>query len=194
MPQAEQINQDSALRDIIRSRRSIRKFKQDPVPPAVILDMLETAKYAPNHRVTEPWRFIYVSSETGKAGLIKTFASFSKKSKPDMTEEKLQNFKKTLSRVPGFLLVVFQEDENERARDDDFAATSSLIQNLQLLAWEKGIGMVWKSGKILYDKDVHQAFGLQDNERFAAIIQTGYPDEMPEVKKRTPIKERFTEL
>lgn len=78
MPQAEQINQDSALRDIIRSRRSIRKFKQDPVPPAVILDMLETAKYAPNHRVTEPWRFIYVSSETGKASLIKTFASFSK--------------------------------------------------------------------------------------------------------------------
>ncbi|MEC1681856.1 nitroreductase [Bacillus mojavensis] len=194
MPHAEQINQDSALRDIIRSRRSIRKFKQDSVPPAVILDMLETAKYAPNHRVTEPWRFIYVSSETGKASLIKTFASFSKKSKPDMTEEKLQNFKKTLSCVPGFLLVVFQEDENERARDDDFAATSSLIQNLQLLAWEKGIGMVWKSGKILYDKDVHQAFGLQDNERFAAIIQTGYPDEMPEVKKRTPIKERFTEL
>ncbi|PNB44469.1 NAD(P)H nitroreductase, partial [Pseudomonas sp. GW456-E7] len=85
----------------------------------------------------------------------------SKRSKPDLTEEKLQNFKNTLGRVPGFLLVVFQEDENERARDDDFAATSSLIQNLQLLAWEKGIGMVWKSGKILYDKEVHQAFGLQ---------------------------------
>ena len=142
MPQSEQINQHSALRDIIRSRRSIRKFKQEPVPSAVILDMLETAKYAPNHRVTEPWRFIYVSSETGKTNLINTFAAFSKKSKPDMTEEKLQNFKNTLGGVPGFLLVVFQEDENERARDDDFAATSSLIQNLQLLAWEKGIGMV----------------------------------------------------
>ncbi|MED3387201.1 nitroreductase [Bacillus subtilis] len=194
MPQTEQIHQHPALRDIIRSRRSIRKFKQEPVPAAVILDMLETAKYAPNHRVTEPWRFIYVSSETGKANLINTFAAFSKKSKPDMTEEKLQNFKNTLGRVPGFLLVVFQEDENERARDDDFAATSSLIQNLQLLAWEKGIGMVWKSGKILYDKEVHQAFGLQDNERFAAIIQTGYPDEAPKVKERTPIRERFTEM
>ncbi|MCY8998898.1 nitroreductase [Bacillus spizizenii] len=194
MPQSEQVNQHSALRDIIRSRRSIRKFKQEPVPSAVILDMLETAKYAPNHRVTEPWRFIYVSSETGKTNLINTFAAFSKKSKPDMTEEKLQNFKNTLGGVPGFLLVVFQEDENERARDDDFAATSSLIQNLQLLAWEKGIGMVWKSGKILYDKEVHQAFGLQDNERFAAIIQTGYPDEAPEVKKRTPIRERFTDM
>ncbi len=89
---------------------------------------------------------------------------------------------------------MFQEDENERARDDDFAATSSLIQNLQLLAWEKGIGMVWKSGKILYDKEVHQAFGLQDNERLAAIIQTGYPDEAPEVKERTPIRERFTDM
>lgn len=109
MPQSEQINQHSALRDIIRSRRSIRKFKQEPVPSAVILDMLETAKYAPNHRVTEPWRFIYVSSETGKTNLINTFAAFSKKSKPDMTEEKLQNFKNTLGGVPGFCSSCFKK-------------------------------------------------------------------------------------
>ncbi len=109
MPQTEQIHQHSELRDIIRSRRSIRKFKQGPVPAEVILDMLETAKYAPNHRVTEPWRFIYVSSETGKANLINTFAAFSKKSKPDMTEEKLQNFKNTLGRVPVFCSSFFRK-------------------------------------------------------------------------------------
>ena len=63
-----------------------------------------------------------------------------------------------------------------------------MIQNLQLLAHENGIGMVWKSGRIMYDKQVHQDFGLADNERFAAIIQTGYPDEQPKAKERTPAK------
>ncbi|MCY8496161.1 nitroreductase [Bacillus atrophaeus] len=194
MPHTEQINQHSSIRDIIRNRRSIRKFKAEPVASDIMLEMLDSAVYAPNHRLTEPWRFIYVSSETGKKNLANQYISFFKRTKPDLTEEKVQNVKNTLSGVPGFLLVVCKVDENERAKDDDFAAVSCLIQNLQLLAWEKGIGMVWKSGPILYDKEMHRAFGLKDDERFAAIIQTGYPDEMPKVKDRTPVRERFTEL
>lgn len=65
-------------------------------------------------------------------------------------------------------------------RNDDFAAVSALIQNLQLLAWDQGIGMVWKSGRILYDKGFQQDMGLKENERFAAILHIGYPEEVPE--------------
>lgn len=156
--------------------------------------MLETAVYAPNHRLTEPWRFIYAASEAGKAKLADSYVSFFKKIKDDFNEEKERNMRKNLSAVPGFLLVVLKEDENEFTRNDDFAALSGMIQNLQLLAHENGIGMVWKSGRIMYDKQVHQDFGLADNERFAAIIQTGYPDEQPKAKERTPAKSLFTEL
>ncbi|WP_426553903.1 nitroreductase family protein [Bacillus velezensis] len=194
MPKTEQLQQNESLAHTIRNRRSIRSFKPETVPSEVILDMLETAVYAPNHRLTEPWRFIYAASEAGKAKLADSYVSFFKKIKDDFNEEKERNMRKNLSAVPGFLLVVLKEDENEFTRNDDFAALSGMIQNLQLLAHENGIGMVWKSGRIMYDKQVHQDFGLADNERFAAIIQTGYPDEQPKVKERTPAKSLFTEL
>ncbi|MBN7743276.1 nitroreductase [Bacillus velezensis] len=194
MPKTEQLQQNESLAHTIRNRRSIRSFKPETVPSEVILDMLETAVYAPNHRLTEPWRFIYAASEAGKAKLADSYVSFFKKIKDDFNEEKERNMRKNLSAVPGFLLVVLKEDENEFTRNDDFAALSGMIQNLQLLAHENGIGMVWKSGRIMYDKQVHQNFGLADNERFAAIIQTGYPDEQPKAKERTPAKSLFTEL
>ncbi|KAF6601015.1 MULTISPECIES: nitroreductase family protein [unclassified Bacillus (in: firmicutes)] len=194
MPKTEQLQQNESLAHTIRNRRSIRSFKPETVPSEVILDMLETAVYAPNHRLTEPWRFIYAASEAGKAKLADSYVSFFKKIKDDFNEEKERNMRKNLSAVPGFLLVVLKEDENEFTRNDDFAALSGMIQNLQLLAHENGIGMVWKSGRIMYDKQVHQDFGLADNERFAAIIQTGYPDEQPKAKVRTPAKSLFTEL
>ncbi|QTN96499.1 nitroreductase [Bacillus sp. LJBV19] len=194
MPKTEQLQQNESLAHTIRNRRSIRSFKPETVPSEVILDMLETAVYAPNHRLTEPWRFIYAASEAGKAKLADSYVSFFKKIKDDFNEEKERNMRKNLSAVPGFLLVVLKEDENEFTRNDDFAALSGMIQNLQLLAHENGIGMVWKSGRIMYDKQVHQDFGLADNERFAAIIQTGYPDEKPKAKERTPAKSLFTEL
>ncbi|MBT2572409.1 nitroreductase [Bacillus sp. ISL-51] len=194
MPKTEQLHQNSSLKNTIRNRRSIRSFKPETVSSDVILDMLETAVYAPNHRLTEPWRFIYVASEAGKAKLANSYVSFFRKIKDDFNEEKEQNMRKTLASVPGFLLVVLKEDENEFTRNDDFAAVSGMIQNLQLLACENGIGMVWKSGRILYDKQVHQDFGLADNERFAAVIQTGYPDEQPKAKERTPASRLFTEM
>ncbi|MFJ9206785.1 nitroreductase [Bacillus velezensis] len=194
MPKTEQLQQNESLAHTIRNRRSIRSFKPETVPSEVILDMLETAVYAPNHRLTEPWRFIYAASEAGKAKLADSYVSFFKKIKDDFNEEKERNMRKNLSAVPGFLLVVLKEDENEFTRNDDFAALSGMIQNLQLLAHENGIGMVLKSGRIMYDKQVHQDFGLADNERFAAIIQTGYPDEQPKAKVRTPAKSLFTEL
>ncbi|MBY8914360.1 nitroreductase [Bacillus sp. YC2] len=194
MPKTEQLHQNSSLKNTIRNRRSIRSFKPETVSSDVILDMLETAVYAPNHRLTEPWRFIYVASEAGKVKLANSYVSFFRKIKDDFNEEKEQNMRKTIAAVPGFLLVVLKEDENEFTRNDDFAAVSGMIQNLQLLAHENGIGMVWKSGRILYDKQVHQDFGLADNERFAAVIQTGYPDEQPKAKERTPASRLFTEM
>ncbi len=81
MPKTEQLQQNESLAHTIRNRRSIRSFKPETVPSEVILEMLETAVYAPNHRLTEPWRFIYAASEAGKAKLADSYVSFFKKDK-----------------------------------------------------------------------------------------------------------------
>ncbi|MEC1262707.1 nitroreductase [Bacillus swezeyi] len=186
--------QTQSIRDCVRNRRTIRKFKQDPVPKEMVIELLEDAVYAPNHRLTEPWRFIYIGSESGKKKHADNLKAAFKELKPNMKEEQIQKFREHILSVPAFLFVMMKEDENERIRKDDFAAVSCLIQNFQLLAWEKGIGMVWKSGEVLYSQTLHQLMGLHSDERVAALLQIGYPAEIPNGEKRTPAAQLLTEI
>ncbi|MGE6631777.1 nitroreductase family protein [Bacillus sp. NPDC077027] len=180
--------------EAVRNRRSIRKFKDEKVSIQQLRALLEDAVYAPNHKLTEPWRFIYATTDDAKALFLERFIAFFKRNNPDAKEEKINNYREYFAKVPALLFVVLREDENPVVKNDDFAAVSCLIQNLQLLAWEKGIGMVWKSGRILYDKAFQQEMGLAENERFAGILHIGYPEEVPEAKLRQKAETLLTEL
>jgi nitroreductase len=50
--------------DAIKTRRNIKKFKADPVDREQVLSWLEAARYAPNHRMTEPWEIVFIGPET----------------------------------------------------------------------------------------------------------------------------------
>ncbi|MDM5297257.1 nitroreductase [Bacillus pumilus] len=194
MQDIKQQTEALTVRDAVRYRRSIRKFKDTAVTIEQLEPLLEDAVYAPNHKLTEPWRFLYATTDEAKEAFIKRFITFFKRNNPEAKEEKINQYRDYFSQVPALLFVVLKEDENPVVRNDDFAAVSALIQNFQLLAWDQGIGMVWKSGRILYDQDFQQDMGLKENERFAAILHIGYPEEVPEVKSRQKASSLLTEL
>ncbi|WP_458353490.1 nitroreductase family protein [Peribacillus frigoritolerans] len=52
------------LEDIIKERRSIKRFKDIPVPIDTIQSLLETSTWAPNHKMTQPWRFVVVHGDS----------------------------------------------------------------------------------------------------------------------------------
>ena len=60
------------LHTFLRSRRSIRRFRPDPVPEAVLQRILETATYAPSAHNKQPWRFVVLSSAEAKSRLSKS--------------------------------------------------------------------------------------------------------------------------
>lgn len=194
MPETKQQTEALTVRDAVRYRRSIRKFKEMPVSIEQLQPLLEDAVYAPNHKITEPWRFLYAVTDEAKEVFVERFIAFFKRNNPDAKEEKINQYRDYFSKVPALLLVVLKEDENPVVRNDDFAAVSALIQNFQLLAWDQRIGMVWKSGRILYDKGFQQDMGLKENERFAAILHIGYPEEVPEEKSRQKASSLLTEI
>ncbi|BBP87958.1 hypothetical protein BsIDN1_15760 [Bacillus safensis] len=134
-------------------------------------------------------------TDEAKATFVERFIAFFQRNNPDAKEEKINQYRDYFSKVPAlFTCRAKKEDENPVVRNDDFAAVSALIQNLQLLAWDQGIGMVWKSGRILYDKGFQQDMGLKENERFAAILHIGYPEEVPEEKSRQKASSLLTEI
>ncbi|WP_162515404.1 nitroreductase family protein [Paenibacillus pinistramenti] len=173
----------------IKERRSIKNFKNKPVSLEVIEELLDIAVWAPNHKIREPWRFIaYV--EDGRKTLIqllKREAESNKMGKP-MKRAKIEY----LLAIPAYLLVIMPEDPRPKVWEEDFAAVSAMIQNFQLAAWERGLGVIWKTDDFIYSPQVRQAIGVQPGEKIVGMLQIGYPEAVPKAQQRTSAAERLT--
>jgi len=75
---------------------------------------------------------------------------------------------------------------------EDYAAASTLIQNAQLLAWDRGIGSCWKTPAYIEDPKIREVLGVKSGERIISMLQFGYFDEVPKGRERTPVEEKIT--
>ncbi|MBP2242930.1 nitroreductase [Cytobacillus eiseniae] len=173
----------------IRSRRTIKKFKTEPISLEMIKELLDIAIWAPNHKLREPWRFIAFLDE-GKQLLVdglrkeKEKGKFPRPMKPERVEHLLS--------IPAFVVVVMQVDPRPMIFEEDFAAVSACIQNFQLAAWERGIGMLWSTDQAMYSPTFHTQIGVKPGEKIVGIMQMGYPDLIPQARPRTSIEEKLT--
>ncbi|MGL6101554.1 MAG: nitroreductase family protein, partial [Exiguobacterium acetylicum] len=75
---------------------------------------------------------------------------------------------------------------------EDTLATAAMIQNLQLVATERGLGCCWKSGKHWFTPEYASLVDASENERVLGVIQIGWPAIVPPVKPRTSAKDKLT--
>ncbi len=169
----------------IRERRAVKKGYNDKVvTEEAVREILDDARWAPTHGMREPWRFIFVSKEEQPA-----FARQVAQTYPEELQENRENF---LNEPSAFLVVVMQKPEKQKQWDENFGATAALIQNFWLLAWEKKLGVVWRTNPHIYHSEVKDILNIGEDERVVGFIHLGYFDEAPEAKDRTPIDEKFS--
>lgn len=178
-----------SVAETIQSRRTIKKFKQAAVPLELITELLEVAVWTPNHKMREPWRFIAVV-EDGRKTLVETMKRVSESGKmgKPMNQAKIDH----LLSIPAFVLVVMEEDPRPMIWEEDFAAVSALIQNFQLAAWERGLGMLWNTNSVIYSPEFREEFDVKPGEKIVAIMQIGYPAFVPKPMERISAKEKLT--
>lgn len=180
-----EIKNKSSLADIIKNRRSIKKhYTNKEVKAETVLSLLNDAKWAPNHGLREPWRFIFVNKER-----LPLFAKLVAATYP---EELQQNREEYLNEPNAILVVLMEEEEVLKRWEDNFGATASLIQNFSLLAWEQELGVVWKTNPHIYNPEVKRIVDAKENEKIVGFLHLGYFSEVPEKKARTPIEKKFT--
>ena len=177
------------LTEVIRSRRSIRQFKPDPLDPELVIELLETAFYAPNHRFTQPWRFIFAAGEARN-----TYADLRARD-AEARGKDAAKARQTILDVPALLIPVVRRSLEDPTMDqEDFAATCLVMQNFLLLAWERGLGTSWKT--FPDTSELRSFLGLQsaDQERVIGVIYLGYPADIPSIRERKSAKELLTVL
>lgn len=166
---------------VIQERRTIKQFKPDPVEENLLYELLNIASWAPNHGMREPWRFILFIDE-GKQFLINKIMESAKKPKDPVK----------LMQIPAFLAVIIKEDERQRELEEDMLATGTFVQNFQLAAWERGIGVKWVTDPFTFRPEFRANIGVQPNEKLIGLLQIGYPDVIPAARPRTPIQDKLT--
>lgn len=168
-----------SVKELIKKRRTIYQFTEKKVSKDSIQKLLETAIWAPNHKLTEPWRF-WVIGENSKKELAEIYAdNRAQKHCTKGSEGYLEAFEKAFQKfikIPQVLMVGQIKNQDQITYMEDFAACSCAIQNIQLAAWEEGIGVQWSTGPIIRDKRTFKVLKTDSQIiEFIGVLYMGFP-------------------
>jgi nitroreductase len=176
----------------ISQRTSVRRFRPDPVPREIIQRLLDCAVRAPNHKLTEPWRFSVLTgaardrfAEIRAAHRLERFADPSSADAEAAAEKVRRESRET----PAYLVVMGAQNADEITREEDYAAIMMAIANIMIAAQSLGLGTSLKTGGVMRDAALMQLAGVPENFRVVGIVSLGYPAEQDPPRRRRPVAE-----
>jgi nitroreductase len=185
------------LKQLIMERRSISIYENKEVSTELIKELLNVAVWVPNHKMTEPWRFVFVTGESKRklAEINRQVAKEKAKTTDPVELEKIgeTGFQKIMQ-VPLIVFVINELNPIEKLIEEDYASASCLIQNFSLLTWEEGMSVFWKTGKLTFCEETSELIGVKDNEKVIGLLQVGYPAKKQNPIPRIKATDRITEL
>jgi len=198
--------------EAIQNRKSIRRFKQDPVPDEDIKKILDAGRCAPSASNAQPWSFIVIKDKV----LLKKMADAVREMVDRMApyagnEQEAQrlaayksNFYVFFENAPVVIAVLmepyvstgllarmgYNEKEAMRLRPDPgLQSVSAAIQNMLLAIHALGYGSCWMTGPLVAQEAFEKLLGFGNEKFIAALLPMGIPDENPLARSRKPLDE-----
>lgn len=164
-------------RELIRARRTVHTFSSELPPENLVVDAIESARWAPNHRVTEPWHFYLLGPKTAARLSELNYQIVLESRGESAAQRKLERW---LS-IPGWLVVTCDRSDSELRQQEDYAACSCAIQNLFLHLWSQGIGAKWGTGAATRHPEFYEIAGIDAQyELIVGLIWYGFPAVVPD--------------
>jgi nitroreductase len=178
------------LTAVLRGRRSIDFFAPDPVAPDTLRAAIEVARWAPNHRLTEPWRFYLLGPATLRPVIdLAVELEIAKKGERAGPARRAR-----LEAIPGMLVLTSARSDDLLVERENYAACCCAAQNLMLYLWGRGIGVKWTTGGITRHARFHELLGIDSTkESVVGLFWYGVPSVIP-AQKRRPVEEIVTQL
>jgi nitroreductase len=162
--------------DLIRSRRTHKAFGPDPVPKDVLLELFELARWAPNHHLTDPWRFRVLGPEAREQ--LKRVA-----------EEAKAGSGSKLDRAPT-LIAVSVKQTGEADQDHEDVLASAVAAYIVLLgAHARGLAGYWRTVSIMESPAGRAALAIPADELPIGLLHLGDPRQEQRVPERAAVEE-----
>jgi nitroreductase len=165
------------VEEALRSRRTHKSFAPEPVPRAELEELFDLARFAPNHHVTQPWRFRVL----GPGALARLKAAAGPVEAPK------------LDRAPTLVVASARLTGAQQQDEEDVCATAAAIYAVLLGAHARGFASYWRTPVVLRAREGREAVGMPDGERVLGLIHLGRPVTRPTGKERAPV-ESFLEF
>jgi len=202
------------LFDAIQGRKSIRRFKQTPVPDEDIKKILDAGRLAPSANNTQPWGFVVIKDKSLLAKMADAVREMIDRMLPFADDEKQA---KRLAAYKGsyytffehapVVIAVYMEGYNagtdrllakmgysagdiKRLRPlPGLQSVSAAIQNMLLAVHALGYGSCWMTGPLVAQEAFEKLLGYDRDKFIAALLPIGVPDENPPARSRKPLEE-----
>ena len=170
------------IMEIIKTRRTVHLYEPGELRDDIIERLVEAGHYAPNHKLTWPWRFTLVG-ENGRAAIAARSVEIKSEGR-ELTDTQIAKIRSKIL-DPGALIVVSQiRCENEFQSKEDYAAVSCAIQNISLAAHAEGLGTKWSTGGITRDSKTYEVCGIESgDEEIVGFLWLGKPKIVPSIKR-----------
>src|SRR5579864_2916193 len=166
------------VEDAIRTRRTHKAFAPEPVPRELLDELLELARWAPNHHLTNPWRFRVL----GPAALARLKAAAG----PEAAAK--------LDRAPTLVVVTALGSEDPVQDQEDLCATACATYAVLLAAHGRGLAGYWRTPGVLRTRVGLEALDIPSDEGFVALIHLGWSPQGKEPPERLPPTDYITYL
>lgn len=198
--------------EVLKTRRSIRKFKSTPVPDEDIHKIIEAATFAPSGGNKQNWHFIVVKSrdlinkmKEAVRAIVEGFAL--RMESPTAKQEFLNysNYFTVFEQAPVVIAAVMKPYDSMTARllnryfkKGEYKTTAGIqgvcaaIENLLLAAHALGYGGCWMTGPLIAKEKLESLSGINPPDELIALIPIGLPEEAPKIPPRKDVNEVIT--
>jgi nitroreductase len=175
------------LKNLIINRVSYQKFTNRQVDLEHIMDLLDVAVYAPNHKMREPWRFVIFQGE-GKDNFVERYL--------DLLDESIRNEQKNIITkvfsAPVVIAILMPKTGQLRDDLEDLQANAAMIQNFLLLLSESGISSFWKTPQYIESMPFRSTLQVLDQEIVVGLLMVGYSEVVIQPKPRQSARSKTT--
>jgi nitroreductase len=188
----ERLEAASVVLRAIRERRSIGKVTDEAPSAELIRKVLEAGTWAPNHHLTEPWRFFVLTGEA-RNGLGEAMAAAAARlaPTPEAAERASQKAVGKPLRAPYVIAIAAVPDPSVPVVEE-IAAASAAAQNMLLAAHALGLGAIWRSGELAFTPEVKSFLELSESCQVLGFLYVGFPAMEPPQRERRSIDDVAT--
>ena len=158
------------LDDAIRTRRTHKAYGSEPVSRETLEELFELARWAPNHNLTNPWRFRVLGPDA--------LARLKEAAGPEAAAK--------LDRAPTLVAASQVRSDDPVQDEEDLCAAATASYIVLLGAHARGLAGYWRTPAVLRTPDGRAALGVGDDERVIGLLHLGPPRQEREAPDRLP--------